>query len=268
MRMMIMIGLLLVLSAPTLRGETIDYVITGTGSGFIGGTTFSGAHFIITLTADTNIGSGITGTWTIFTAPVSAATLEIGNFPLTNIALIPTLAVFSNQGSQVVGLNRFVGGDLITLSDPAFANYDLDTSIGPIFDPQPGAIFQFTNLATDLGSVTMTQVVDAYFQAFLGGIGGSVEEFLRGDGNGDGSINVADAIAILLGLFGQGSFPILCMDATDVNDDGTGDLADAVYLLSALFNSSASAIPEPSASCGVDPTDTDSLDCAAGPCVP
>lgn len=84
--------------------------------------------------------------------------------------------------------------------------------------------------------------------------------FRRGDANGDGTVNLADAIAILTRLFLPGS-PLPCADAQDVNDSGSLDLADAVTLLGNLFGMTNPPIPAPGVgSCGDDPT-ADSLDC-------
>ncbi len=82
--------------------------------------------------------------------------------------------------------------------------------------------------------------------------------FVRGDCNTDDSINLADAISLLSGLF-SGGFAPTCVDACDVNDDGAHDVGDAVALLSHLFSSGADpAAPFPA--CGPDPT-PDALGC-------
>jgi len=51
-----------------------------------------------------------------------------------------------------------------------------------------------------------------------------------------------------------------CSDAADSNDSGALDLADAIYVFNYLFVGGALP-PAPGLSCGVDPTDTDPLDC-------
>ncbi len=59
-------------------------------------------------------------------------------------------------------------------------------------------------------------------------------QFKRGDTNSDRSIDISDAIRVLVALFGQG--PALpCPDAADANDSGELDIADAVYILGYLF---------------------------------
>ncbi len=82
-------------------------------------------------------------------------------------------------------------------------------------------------------------------------------EFLRGEVNGDGSINIADPVTILSYLFSSGI--ISCEDAADANDDGAVNIADPVCLLSYLFSGGENLkppFPEP----GPDPTE-DGLDC-------
>ncbi len=56
----------------------------------------------------------------------------------------------------------------------------------------------------------------------------------KGDANGDGLINVADAVAILEALF-RGGDSLRCERAADMNLDDRLDIADAVSLLGFLF---------------------------------
>jgi len=82
--------------------------------------------------------------------------------------------------------------------------------------------------------------------------------FKRGDSNGDGTIDISDAINTLGYLFnGQGN--ALCRDASDANDDGTIDISDAIATLGFLFLGN-NIIPPPFTDRGVDPSE-DSLGC-------
>lgn len=82
--------------------------------------------------------------------------------------------------------------------------------------------------------------------------------FRRGDSNGDGSLDVSDAVNVLEVIFGSASST--CLDAADFNDDGDLNIADAVYGLATLFSGGATP-PDPGPdSCGFDPTE-DQLDC-------
>ena len=90
------------------------------------------------------------------------------------------------------------------------------------------------------------------------------EPFFRGEVDGDGSVELTDAVVVLDFLFLGGTAPG-CLDAADTNDDGELTLTDGIFLLSHLFlGSTAPPPPEPTATCpGEDPT-ADSLDCESG----
>ena len=84
--------------------------------------------------------------------------------------------------------------------------------------------------------------------------------FKRGDVNGDGFVDIADAIAALSYLFGQGT--ATCLDALDSNDSSMTDIGDVIHILGFLF-SGESPQPDPgNQNCGLDPTD-DALDCVS-----
>ncbi|MCA8960842.1 MAG: dockerin type I repeat-containing protein [Planctomycetes bacterium] len=101
------------------------------------------------------------------------------------------------------------------------------------------------NLAADLvdGSLTFTRQVD----------------YIRGDMNTDGQLDIADVFTAEDYLFLGGETPS-CLAALDVNSDLTIDIADIIRLLSYLFLGDAPPA-EPFASCGHDPTDGPRIDC-------
>lgn len=77
--------------------------------------------------------------------------------------------------------------------------------------------------------------------------------FIRGDANGDGECDLADAIFLLAYIFAGGAPPHPCIDAGDVNDSGEVDVADPIALLAFLFAGGAPPVhPFPHA--GIDPT--------------
>lgn len=87
-----------------------------------------------------------------------------------------------------------------------------------------------------------------------------IENFRRGDVNGDQSFNMSDVIASLGNLFqSQTEMPIHCLDAADANDDGSFNLSDPIFGLYYLFNGGPSPL-QPFQQCGQDPT-VDPLDC-------
>lgn len=83
--------------------------------------------------------------------------------------------------------------------------------------------------------------------------------FVRGDANGDGALDLGDAVVALSHLFAGAPAP--CRDACDLDDDGRLDLADPVSALNYLFAGGPSpAAPFPG--CGTDPdAGADGLDC-------
>lgn len=87
--------------------------------------------------------------------------------------------------------------------------------------------------------------------------------FIRGDSNGDNSLDISDAVKTLEILFSSG-VGTACEDAIDANDDGLIDIADPVRLLDYLFVG-APEPPAPGAQCGEDETG-DALVCLQSIC--
>lgn len=63
-----------------------------------------------------------------------------------------------------------------------------------------------------------------------------VQMFIRGDQNGDGALDLGDAIAILNHIF-MGVPLGTCVDSLDVDDSGELDIVDPIRLVNYLFNS-------------------------------
>jgi hypothetical protein len=78
------------------------------------------------------------------------------------------------------------------------------------------------------------------------------QPFLRGDSDGNGTLNISDPIQILGYLF-LGAEALTCRDAADANDDGKLDVSDPVSILGFLFLG-AEPLPEPYPGRGQDPT--------------
>ena len=127
-----------------------------------------------------------------------------------------------------------------------------------------GEVLYVGNLIIGAGSTLVTNGFRVYYDRLT--IEGSVDQvsnliqtgvFIRGESNGDGGLDIADAVHMLLGLF---SGPITnCNDAADVNDDGNTDISDPISLLNYLFQNGPPP-PAPFPLPGSDPT-PDSLDC-------
>lgn len=86
------------------------------------------------------------------------------------------------------------------------------------------------------------------------------QEFVRGDANADGELNLSDAVHVLLFLFAGGQTPG-CLDAADINGDEDINLTDSVYLLTFLFLGGPLP-PPPATGCGTVP-DVEGMGCLA-----
>ncbi len=82
--------------------------------------------------------------------------------------------------------------------------------------------------------------------------------FRRGDANNDESVDISDAIRVLVFLF-LGGVEISCLGAADIDDGGAVDISDPIYLLYYLFIKPPPP-PAPFPHCDVDPT-ADNLPC-------
>jgi hypothetical protein len=85
------------------------------------------------------------------------------------------------------------------------------------------------------------------------------ELFLRGDSDGDGTLDISDAVATVGYLFLGAQAP-RCLDAADANDDGQLDLTDPIFCLDFLFRGGGPP-PEPFPLVGSDPTE-DEIPCS------
>ncbi|MBI4605626.1 MAG: hypothetical protein HY721_26980 [Planctomycetes bacterium] len=87
-----------------------------------------------------------------------------------------------------------------------------------------------------------------------------VPPFRRGESNGDGKVDLSDAVTVLNFLF-LGISGVTCQDAGDTNDDGKMDLSDAVYLLGFLFLGGPAPPAPGHEACGPDLTTDGLADC-------
>lgn len=194
----------------------------------------------------------------------------LGNLGIFTVAAgIPQAGIPIFTGSN----QRYVAGgdlDLDGITDLVIRNY----SSGDLVILQGTGALEFLDAWTLDGSVSFSglELVDVNGDGSLDIIAGNYDQstvsyylnltfngaFRRGELNGDGNTNIADAVFLLAYLFNNGFTPG-CLDAADTNDDGGVNISDAVTLLAVLF-SGAPPLPEPVGSCGPDPTD-DVLEC-------
>jgi len=98
------------------------------------------------------------------------------------------------------------------------------------------------------------------------GVGDGQPEFVRGDVDASGELNISDPIYSLAYQF-AGQSPPPCLDAADADDSGEVNISDAVYALAFQF-AGGGAPPAPYPDCGPDPT-ADATECGSfPPCQP
>lgn len=104
-----------------------------------------------------------------------------------------------------------------------------------------------------------------YHLVQLDELSNSIPQFIRGDCNRDGTVNLSDPIQTLVDLFlPKEGERLTCADACDSNDDGIVEIVDPVITLGYLFLGQG-GIPLPGAvACGEDPT-VDALSCLQPP---
>ena len=92
------------------------------------------------------------------------------------------------------------------------------------------------------------------------------ESISRGDADGDGRIDLSDALAVL-SIYHVDIHTVPCADAGDADDDGLLTIIDAFRILADLYDgfSGVPPIAPPRGVCGVDTT-PDVLDCTVNSC--
>ena len=88
---------------------------------------------------------------------------------------------------------------------------------------------------------------------------GAEVDFIRGDVNGDGVVDLVDSAGILKYLFAGEEPQSSCMDMYDANDDDVCDIADAIRIVQYRY-CGGPPIDPPFPEAGTDPT-TDAFEC-------
>jgi hypothetical protein len=144
----------------------ISFIYTGVGSGTLGGITFTDAAFTITADADTDNRENRTK-GTGFFLDHSSVTIDIGD--LEPAHFITGTRTFVNNDLAVVGfsLEGASGWDLYdSYEDPAYATWDLLSSLGPVFGSFDLLQWDDSAVETDKGVLSFaTSTVPGSFQA-------------------------------------------------------------------------------------------------------
>ena len=108
-----------------------------------------------------------------------------------------------------------------------------------------------------IANLLLLATVSCFYPCCAGGV-----EFIRGDTDSSGTVEISDAIFTLQWLFTGGAEPG-CLSAADADDNSSVELSDAIYTLGYLFLGGA-ALPAPYPGCGEDPS-RDGLACLENP---
>jgi hypothetical protein len=92
----------------------------------------------------------------------------------------------------------------------------------------------------------------------------NTQDFLRGDTNADGTVDISDPIRTLMYLF-LGADEPSCLDAADAFDDGEINIVDAILTLLDFFREGTAITAPGPFECGADPTE-DALGCSRDSC--
>jgi hypothetical protein len=140
------------------RATPITYTEQLTGTGTIGGSTFTNALVTINLFGDTSTVSGSPGSFERDFGTATVTVFGFGTATFTDPQLWAFDNPFGGSGSTpVAGISDITASLLIAdTNNVAFATYDLRTSIGPLAGPvaiNPGALFP-----TTMGNFALTSV--------------------------------------------------------------------------------------------------------------
>ncbi len=157
----LLVGILLVFAvAGSASATPITYTFEGYGSGSLGGSSFSQVMISFDLVAET---TAVYGSSTFYNDVLNSF-INVDGFSTATFTT-PGLRMFMNSSNNALGFQDTNHHDLLDIKDPALAGYDLRTSIGTIFEPDPFAINQFNNVSTTLGLMSLTNVDWVNFSA-------------------------------------------------------------------------------------------------------
>ncbi|MGH9362508.1 MAG: hypothetical protein ACRD2T_11380, partial [Thermoanaerobaculia bacterium] len=110
------------------------------------------------------------------------------------------------------------------------------------------------------GDLVLSEASNAGYAGAVYLVFGPSADFIRGDANRDGRVDITDAVAVVRKLF-LGDPSVLCEDGADADDDGVLSITDTIYLVTHLFLGGL-APPPPYPEAGRDRT-ADGLRCRA-----
>ena len=124
----------LVLAVVTVaRAEPIVYTMQATATGTLGQTPYTNALITLTFTGNTD---DVTSAGTLFQISIGTATVTVAG--IGTATFTDKMAVTDVQFNSQIGFQDLTNSnDVLDIIDPAFASYQLRTSIGPISTQAP-----------------------------------------------------------------------------------------------------------------------------------
>ncbi len=180
----------------------------------------------------------------------------------------PGIFLVIGKLTDLAGSSVAEGGTIFSLSAPETAGFRVYFDGSGIYAAHrngPFVLSEIVLLDGNAGFVEADRLEKAHttsgfeWTAFGAAPG---RQYVRGDTNADGNVDISDGVAILEFLF-TGTKSIACRDAANANDDGDVNVSDTIYLLSYLFGGGA-PVPAPYPSCGA----ADRLGCDDFPACP
>ncbi len=186
------------------------------------------------------------GRWSIFTNDGNGVFTLFEEIPAARSASCTLMLDFDNDGDLDLGLvDEF--SDTVTLME---SREPLDCNTNEISDRTD--IRDGTSQDCNLNEIPDECDIESDVSADLNenGVPDECElNFLRGECNDDGEVDVSDAVCILDWRFGNLPEPS-CVAATDTNGDADVDISDAIWLLNFLFLEDTPPPTEPFPDCG------------------
>lgn len=135
------------------QAAMLNYSISGTGSGSLGGTNFRDANFTINMLGDTSLFNGLD------INPLISSSVSIGGLGTTTISEGTRLGIF---GSGIF-FSRSSGLDLFDFY--LAAPVDLTQTFGSVLGTGVFALNQFNNVGSSLGLLSFSSSSNVLFQA-------------------------------------------------------------------------------------------------------
>lgn len=149
----------LLMGAEPAQAQTV-YTFLGTGTGSLNGVAFSNKSFTVQAIGNNSTISDPNSSIRWITAP--SATLSIDGFAPANftggVKLFRTTSGFS-------GLTNSGGANILALTDPALASWDIVSNVGPVYESVAANVNQWVNVGTSLGPTTFTSITNVTFSA-------------------------------------------------------------------------------------------------------